>query len=217
MVISFLLDNGSRSRRPSANSCRNHTAASRMPDRERVLEFRRINGLATCGFCDVIIGWAKSPALGPMPQGDLDRNGHLADRAVDAIRERFGRQAVGYCSVVLSSSRSVPDVFRELAERISSRKPTNWRAVSSACVLDQPRPTDKSYSSRSKPCRRTPTKRNIKNPGTTSIPSAICSRRCAPAGPRRRLRQIILRRHERTAAASAMILSCVRLDARIRD
>jgi DNA polymerase IV len=41
----------------------------------------------------------------------------LADRAVDAIRERFGWEAVGYASVVLGSSRSVPDAFRELAER----------------------------------------------------------------------------------------------------
>jgi DNA polymerase IV len=41
----------------------------------------------------------------------------LADRAVDAIRERFGWEAVGYASVVLGGARSVPDAFRELAER----------------------------------------------------------------------------------------------------
>jgi len=40
-----------------------------------------------------------------------------ADRAVDAIRDRFGREAVGYGSVVLGGARSVPDGFRELAER----------------------------------------------------------------------------------------------------
>ena len=39
------------------------------------------------------------------------------DRSVDAVRERFGRDAVGYASVALSSSRSVPDEFRELAEK----------------------------------------------------------------------------------------------------
>jgi DNA polymerase-4 len=39
-----------------------------------------------------------------------------ADCALDTIRERFGWKAIGYGSVVLDSSRSVPDEFRELAE-----------------------------------------------------------------------------------------------------
>jgi DNA polymerase IV len=40
-----------------------------------------------------------------------------ADRAVDMIRDRFGWDAVGYGSVMLGLSRSVPDEFRELAEK----------------------------------------------------------------------------------------------------
>jgi DNA polymerase-4 len=41
----------------------------------------------------------------------------LADRAVDMIRGRFGWEAVGYGSVTLGLARSVPDAFRELAEK----------------------------------------------------------------------------------------------------
>jgi DNA polymerase-4 len=41
----------------------------------------------------------------------------LADRAIDAIRDRYGWESVGYASVVLEARRSVPDAFRELAER----------------------------------------------------------------------------------------------------
>ena len=40
-----------------------------------------------------------------------------ADRAIDKIRDRFGREAIGYASVVLEARRSVPDAFRGLAEK----------------------------------------------------------------------------------------------------
>jgi DNA polymerase-4 len=41
----------------------------------------------------------------------------LVDRSVDAIRARFGRDAVGYATVMMSDARRVPEGLRELAER----------------------------------------------------------------------------------------------------
>lgn len=40
-----------------------------------------------------------------------------ADRAMDTIRGRFGWEAVGYACVALGETSSVPDAFRELAEK----------------------------------------------------------------------------------------------------
>ncbi len=40
-----------------------------------------------------------------------------ADRAMDKVRARFGRAAIGYGSTVLGEGRAVPDAFRALAER----------------------------------------------------------------------------------------------------
>jgi DNA polymerase-4 len=39
------------------------------------------------------------------------------DRSMDDVRRKFGRSAVGYASVAMSDHASVPDAFRELAER----------------------------------------------------------------------------------------------------
>jgi DNA polymerase-4 len=41
----------------------------------------------------------------------------VVDRAVDAVRNRFGWEAIGCASVALGAPRSVPDAFRELAEK----------------------------------------------------------------------------------------------------
>jgi DNA polymerase IV len=39
------------------------------------------------------------------------------DRSMDAVRDKFGRSAVGYATVVFSGADRVPDEFRELAEK----------------------------------------------------------------------------------------------------
>ena len=41
----------------------------------------------------------------------------VADRSVDLIRTRFGRDAIGYASVKFAAVGHAPDAFRELAER----------------------------------------------------------------------------------------------------
>lgn len=41
----------------------------------------------------------------------------LLDAQIDAARERFGTDAVGRASVLLSGRREIPDAFRELAEK----------------------------------------------------------------------------------------------------
>jgi DNA polymerase-4 len=41
----------------------------------------------------------------------------MADKAMDKVRSRFGWDAIGYGNVVLEGTKSVPDGFRELAEK----------------------------------------------------------------------------------------------------
>lgn len=52
----------------------------------------------------------------PAPGSPIGAARWGVDRSVDAIREKFGRSAVGYASVVLSDIHRVPEEFRELAE-----------------------------------------------------------------------------------------------------
>jgi DNA polymerase-4 len=40
-----------------------------------------------------------------------------ADHAIDRIRTRFGREAIGYGEVALDKREGVPDAFRSLAEK----------------------------------------------------------------------------------------------------
>lgn len=54
----------------------------------------------------------------PLSPGSLAGSARWAvDLAMDRARERFGKDSVGYLPAALSRSRSVPDAFRELAER----------------------------------------------------------------------------------------------------
>jgi DNA polymerase-4 len=59
------------------------------------------------------LGFPPDPRRPGSPSGAA-RGG--VDRSVDAIRARFGRDAIGYADVALSEGR-VPEAFRELAER----------------------------------------------------------------------------------------------------
>lgn len=56
------------------------------------------------------------PTRAGSPRGD---RALMVDRQIDAARSRFGTDSVGRASVLLSPRRSVPDAFRELAEKNS--------------------------------------------------------------------------------------------------
>ncbi|MFN8023080.1 MAG: DNA polymerase IV [Acidimicrobiales bacterium] len=52
----------------------------------------------------------------PRPGSRVGSARWAVDTQIDAIRQKFGRSAVGYTSTALSAAASVPDEFRELAE-----------------------------------------------------------------------------------------------------
>jgi DNA polymerase IV len=58
---------------------------------------------------------------GARPASIVEASRWGIDRSVDAIRDRFGRSAVGYANVALSGEERVPEGFRELAERDAGR------------------------------------------------------------------------------------------------
>ena len=60
---------------------------------------------------------AVDPARPGPPPTLVASSRRAVDGAVDSVRHRFGRAAVGYAPVVLSAEHRVPDEFRELAER----------------------------------------------------------------------------------------------------
>jgi DNA polymerase-4 len=60
----------------------------------------------------------------PFEPGDPTRSGSpigasqlMVDEQVDKARARFGKDAVGRASVLLSANKGVPDEFRQLAEK----------------------------------------------------------------------------------------------------
>ena len=53
----------------------------------------------------------------PRPRSVVEAGRWGVDRSVDAIRDKFGRTAVGYAAIALSDAERVPEEFRELAER----------------------------------------------------------------------------------------------------
>ena len=59
--------------------------------------------------------WQRNAA--PRPRSVVEAERWGVDRSVDAIRDKFGRTAVGYAAVALSATERVPEEFRELAER----------------------------------------------------------------------------------------------------
>jgi DNA polymerase IV len=57
------------------------------------------------------------PSKGGRPGSEVESCRWGVDRSIDAIREKFGRTAVGYATAALSGADRVPEEFRELAER----------------------------------------------------------------------------------------------------
>jgi DNA polymerase-4 len=59
----------------------------------------------------------RLPPRGNRSGSEVESSRWGVDRSIDAIREKFGRTAVGYATAVFSGADRVPEEFRELAER----------------------------------------------------------------------------------------------------
>ena len=70
--------------------------------------------------------WRRNAGLRPESVVEASRWG--VDRSIDAIRDKFGRTAVGYATVVLSDAQRVPEEFRDLAERERPTSSTDLEA-----------------------------------------------------------------------------------------
>jgi DNA polymerase-4 len=80
-------------------------------------------GVSVSNLVDEAALQLELPLLSPGHPHDRHRPGTTAgaarfgvDRSVDAVRARFGRDAIGYAGVVFSRVARVPEPFRELAE-----------------------------------------------------------------------------------------------------
>jgi DNA polymerase-4 len=93
-----------------------HQALADHPDRPEIsLIGVSVSNLVTVGVVQLELPFEAADATSPGSPAGAAR--WAVDRAVDRVRERFGREAVGIASTRLSEATRVPDGFRELAER----------------------------------------------------------------------------------------------------
>ena len=92
-----------------------YRALSDHPDQYQI----SLLGISVSNLADQPVLQLELPLLPDEAERPGSRTGSArwaVDHSIDAVRQRFGRSAVGYASVVLAEHRSVSDEFRELAE-----------------------------------------------------------------------------------------------------
>ena len=101
-------------------------ACSALADHPEELEITLL-GLSVSQLVDEFPLQLELPLAGQREQREVRREGPAGsprwtvDRALDAIRARYGREAVGYAGVVFSDVGGVPEEFRELAQHHDDR------------------------------------------------------------------------------------------------